>query len=81
MPTLTKIHTKPAISGLLALMGLASCHFSPGDASYDPAQAKAEIREIENTWAQVAVTGDPGVIERIFADDFLGVSPEGVQYT
>jgi Domain of unknown function (DUF4440) len=27
------------------------------------------------------VTGDPAVIERIFADDFLGVSPEGVQYT
>jgi uncharacterized protein (TIGR02246 family) len=69
------------IVGLLLLIGLAACRSQQGDASYDQTQAEAEIRKMERAWAQVAVTGDPAVIERIFADDFLGVSPEGVQYT
>jgi hypothetical protein len=69
------------IVGLLSLIGLAACRIQQIDAHYDQAQAEAEIQKLERTWAQVAVTGDPAVMERIFADDFVGVSPEGVQYT
>jgi uncharacterized protein (TIGR02246 family) len=77
---MTKTFTKNFIGGFL-IIGLVSCNFLSDNATYDPTQAKAEILEIENTWAQVAVTGDPSVIEQIFGDDFVGVNPEGLQYT
>jgi uncharacterized protein (TIGR02246 family) len=67
--------------GLLVLIGFTACRPRQGGTSYDQTEAEAEIRKLERAWAQVAVTGDPAVMERIFADDFLGVSPDGVQYT
>jgi uncharacterized protein (TIGR02246 family) len=77
----TNIHPRYMIAGLL-LLGLPSCGGAPpSDASYDRTQAEAEIRAIEDSWAQVAVSGDPAVIGRIFADDFVGVAPDGVHYT
>lgn len=78
---MTKPHGTLMVAGLLVLLGSASCRSSPGDSSYDQTRAEAEIRETERAWAQVAVTGDPTIIDRIFADDFLGVSPDGVQYS
>jgi uncharacterized protein (TIGR02246 family) len=71
--------SRPAIGCSLVLLALLSCRSA--DAPYDPVRAEADIREIEQAWAQVAVSGDVAVIERIFADDFLGVSPEGQHYT
>jgi len=71
--------TTAGIGACLFALGLAACGLS--DSRYDEAQAQAEIRDIEHTWAQVAVTGDASVMERIFADDFVGVSPDGVHYT
>jgi uncharacterized protein (TIGR02246 family) len=77
----TNIQPNHVIVGLLFL-GMMSCGGPPpADASYDRTQAEAEIREIEQAWAQVAVSGDSAVIERIFADDFVGVAPDGAQYT
>ena len=70
------VHTI-ARCGLLAA-GLSACSAPP---AYDQAGAEADIRQIEHLWAQVAVTGDPSVVERIFGDDFLGVTPDGKQYT
>lgn len=78
---MTKHRGMSLVAGFLLITGLVSCRSSAGDASYDQTKAEAEIREIERAWAQVAVTGDPTVIERIFADDFLGVSPDGVHYS
>jgi uncharacterized protein (TIGR02246 family) len=60
----------------VGLVLLTSC-----SSSYDKAKAEAEIRDIEHAWAQVAVSGDPSVIEKIFADDFVGVAPDGQEYT
>ena len=57
--------------------GIASC----GSRGFDEEHARAQIREIEHSWAQVAVSGDPAIVEQIFSDDFLGVSPDGAQYT
>ena len=77
----TNIQPNHVIVGLLFL-GMLSCGGPPpADASYDRTGAEAEIREIEHAWALVAVSGDPAVIERVFADDFVGVSPDGAQYT
>ena len=63
------LQPKHVIIGLLFL-GMMSCSGPPpADSFFDRTQAEAEIREIENAWAQVAVSGDPAVIGRIFADE------------
>jgi ketosteroid isomerase-like protein len=50
--------------------------------SADKNQAEAEryIIESERQWAESVATGDVSVIERILADDFIGVDPDGKQY-
>jgi hypothetical protein len=67
------------LSGLL-LIALPGC-LQPAVKPFDAGEAEADIRRIEHLWAQVAVTGDPSVIDQIFSDDFLGVAPDGAQYT
>jgi len=74
---MTRPYGVPAVATILMFAGLGSCRSLPGDR----AGTEREIREMECAWAQVAVTGDPTVMEQILADDFLGVSPDGVQYT
>lgn len=69
------------VLGCVLLLAMCSCGRQAADASYDQAQAKAEIEKIERAWADVAVSGDPTVIESIFAEDFIGISPDGVRYT
>ena len=69
--TLTMILILPLI------LAAAAC----GKIAFDENEARAKIRDIEHSWAQVAVSGDPAVVEAIFADDFLGVSPDGAHYT
>jgi ketosteroid isomerase-like protein len=66
---------------LILTFALAIAGCGHGDAKFDETQAREEIRTIEHSWAQVAVSGDPSIVNRIFADDFLGVSPDGAQYT
>src|SRR5919201_3053991 len=46
------------------------------------AQKEAEdyIRKSESEWAESVANGDATVIERILADDFLGVDPKGKLY-
>lgn len=44
------------------------------------ASAEAYIRESERQWAESVASGDASVIQRILADDFIGVDPKGRQY-
>ncbi|HKS56747.1 MAG TPA: nuclear transport factor 2 family protein [Steroidobacteraceae bacterium] len=67
------------ITVLTLALSLFGC--SRGDSGFDQAEAREQIRGIEHSWAQVAVTGDPQVAEQIFSDDFVGVSPNGAHYT
>lgn len=46
----------------------------------DQKQAEQYIRESERQWAESVATGDTSGIERILADDFIGVDPEGRLY-
>ena len=48
-----------------------------------PEQKSAEdyIRKSESEWAESVATGDATVIERILADDFVGIDPKGKSYT
>jgi ketosteroid isomerase-like protein len=45
-------------------------------------QDKAErfIKESESQWAEAGVKGDTQTIERILADDFVGIAPDGSSY-
>ena len=50
--------------------------------SVDRKQAEAEpyIIESERQWAESVASGDTGPVERILANDFLGVDPKGNLY-
>src|ERR1700693_3612183 len=42
--------------------------------------AERYIIESERQWAESVASGDSSVVERILADDFVGVDPEGRLY-
>jgi ketosteroid isomerase-like protein len=44
------------------------------------ADVERYIRESERQWAESVANGDASVVERILADDFLGVDPDGSFY-
>jgi len=46
----------------------------------DQKKAERYISESERQWAESVASGDTTVIERILADDFVGVDPKGRQY-
>lgn len=43
-------------------------------------KAEQYIKEGEKQWAESVASGDTSVIQRILADDFIGVDPDGNQY-
>ncbi|HEY6130300.1 MAG TPA: nuclear transport factor 2 family protein [Candidatus Acidoferrum sp.] len=44
------------------------------------AEAERYIKESERQWAESVASGDSSVVERILADDFVGVDPDGSLY-
>jgi len=46
----------------------------------DTRDAERYIIESEHQWAESVATGDSSVVERILADDFIGVDPKGRSY-
>ena len=46
----------------------------------DQSEAERYIIESERQWAESVATGDATVVERILADDFVGVDPTGRLY-
>src|SRR5437667_12353188 len=47
---------------------------------YDQKEAERYIIESERQWAESVASGDSSVVERILADDFVGVDPKGGRY-
>jgi hypothetical protein len=43
----------------------------------DQEEADCSIVESDRQWAESVATGDRSVVERILADDFMGVDPKG----
>jgi ketosteroid isomerase-like protein len=67
-----------SVSRLLwASLACALCQCSDG---YDQKEAERYIREGESQWAESVASGDSSVVERILADDFVGVDPGGKLY-
>jgi uncharacterized protein (TIGR02246 family) len=46
----------------------------------DYSKAEQYVKESEKQWAESVASGDTSVIQRILADDFIGVDPDGNQY-
>jgi ketosteroid isomerase-like protein len=66
---------------LLAVAGLLALTLFTGRAQ-DTEQAKVEryIKEGESQWAEADSKGDTAAVERVLADDFVGVAPDGTFY-
>jgi hypothetical protein len=47
----------------------------------DRASERAYIRQAESDWAESVVPNDVSVLERILADDFVGVDIDGSHYS
>ena len=56
---------------------LCLCHCS---AQKDQKETERYILDSERQWAESVATGDTSAIERILADDFIGVDPKGALY-
>jgi len=54
------------------------CHCS---VQKDHKETERYILDSERQWAESVATGDTSAIERILADDFIGVDPKGHLYT
>ena len=49
-------------------------------AKIDYEKARQYIMESEKQWAEAVASGDSSVVQRILADDFIGVDTKGFQY-
>jgi ketosteroid isomerase-like protein len=63
---------------LLIVAMFCLCHCS---AHKDQKETQRYILECERQWAESVASGDTSAIERILADDFIGVDPKGHLYT
>ena len=61
----------------IALIGAISAAMAQQSSTAD---VERYIRESERQWAESVANGDASVVERILADDFLGVDPDGSFY-
>ena len=68
-----KLNTLVTVSFLCCALGACS-H------GYDQKEADRYIRESESEWAESVANGDGSVVQRILADDFIGVDPKGGLY-
>ena len=72
----------PIVLTLLLVAAEASCAgLTPPLNGADQAAAERFIRDSEREWAESVATGDTSAVQRILADDFHGVDPQGRFYT
>jgi ketosteroid isomerase-like protein len=67
----------PVILGLCLLVS----PFALAESTDDHARDSNYIRQAESDWAESVVTRDTNVLERILADDFVGVDIDGSHYS
>lgn len=71
----TTAKTDIVVAAMFLCSGLCGCR-----QSYDQKEAEVYIAESERQWAESVANGDKSVVERILADDFVGVDPKGPLY-
>jgi ketosteroid isomerase-like protein len=65
---------------IVIVAGLLCAAISGCKPSYDHKEAELYIRDSEKEWAESVANGDVTVIQRILAEDFVGVDPKGQLY-
>lgn len=65
----------------IVALGLFFSPLSRAQTSLEPKEADDYIRKSEAEWAESVATGDVTAVERILADDFVGIDPKGRRYT
>lgn len=66
---------------ILAAIALSACALLVAHAqNLDRQKVEDYIKQSEAHWAEAAMKRDTATIERILADDFLGVAPDGTFY-
>ena len=65
----------PRALAMLGMLWLCNCSMQK-----DQKETERYILESERQWAESVATGDTSAIERILADDFIGVDPKGRLY-
>ena len=70
-----KNHFLKRALAIVAVLCLCHCN-----APKDQKEIERYILESERQWAESVATGDTSAIERILADDFIGVDPKGSLY-
>ena len=66
------LHTTRALAALSIALALAACARAP-----DRAADEKAIADGEATWAASDASGDVAAVERLLADDYQGVAPDG----
>jgi ketosteroid isomerase-like protein len=54
---------------------------APAMSSAEPAEDRGYVWQAESDWAESVATHDASVLERILADDFIGVHADGTHYS
>ena len=60
-----------------ALLVLASCHPAWGLPHHEKSEIHKEIEALEHEWQQAVVTNNVGDMDRLLADDYVGISSNG----
>jgi hypothetical protein len=69
------------ICALVALLAtLTSAQSKPAAPPEQDSSAQRYIRDSEAQWAESVASGNAAVVERILADDFVGIDPKGNFY-
>src|SRR5690242_15802416 len=71
---------KTVLFSFLVALTLICAIWAAGAQQSSTADEERYIRESESQWAESVANGDASVVERILADDFLGVDPDGNVY-
>ena len=76
----TEEHMKAKLSLLVVAIASICTIWAARAQQSSTADVERYIRESERQWAESVANGDASVVERILADDFLGVDPDGSFY-
>jgi ketosteroid isomerase-like protein len=80
MAEVTEEHMKAQLSSLVVAIASICTIWAARAQQSSTADVERYIRESERQWAESVANGDSSVVERILADDFLGVDPDGNLY-
>ncbi len=66
------------VTGICLFVNLNNVQAQSAKIDYE--KARQYIMESEKQWAEAVASGDSAVVQRILADDFIGVDTKGFQY-